>query len=904
MIITTEIFLAYSTCPRKAYLLAYSQEAGTPHPYSHIIEQEKAKNRERYIERLQRRQKHKSIADYHEQFFQSGKDFLLHAHLETMHFRAFCGILERTDTDSKLGNHRYAPVLFTGTWHVMKSHRLELHFVAYVLSQCHHAMPKSGRIIPCEDESIKVRFSKMDSILVSIIAPLQEWQKNPPSEPPPIILMKECLLCQFYQACKEQAKDEDNLSLLDKLSTPKSIQQYEKKGIFTVHQLSYLFRPRRPKKQAVKASPPHKPEIQALALRTGKTYIQQLPEFTRYPIELFLDIEGTSDPQVYYLIGVVVKQNEHCTYHALWAASRDDEKEIWYAFVSMISQYSGAPIYHYGNYEKVAMTTLGQRYETNCSEIISRLVNINTFIYGKIYFPVYSNGLKEIGKYIGASWSSPDASGLQSLVWRHYWEETYAETYKELLLTYNKEDCDALKRLTDELSAIQHSANTLTDVDFVSQPKKHATETGKEVHAQFETILKFGHAHYDNKKISFREVQKKENTGRKKTNYRKGFQGQRRIRPKPTKVVQVPMQEFCTEHPEQRLYPTDRISPRLIIDLVVTKHGIRKTITRYWGVIGRCPQCHTDYIPPDQRKYYKNLLYGHGFKSWIVYQRVATRVTYQLLVETLQEQFHEELPAAAVLQFMEQFSVYYAETEELNIQHLLASPIIHADETPINTVTGTQYVWVFTDGRYVVFRLRPTREATIVHEFLESYNGILISDFYAGYDAVTCRQQKCWAHLIRDLNDELWHSPFDIEFERFILAVKDLIIPIMEAVQKYGLKKRHLHKFMKDVDKFYKTMVVEHTYKSELTTKYQTRFLRYRNSLFTFLEYDGIPWNNNAAERALRHLTKQLQISGHLAKSGVVPYLRLLGIRQTCRFQKKSFFRFLFSEKINIDDFK
>ena len=64
--------------------------------------------------------------------------------------------------------------------------------------------------------------------------------------------------------------------------------------------------------------------------------------------------------------------------------------------------------------------------------------------------------------------------------------------------------------------------------------------------------------------------------------------------------------------------------------------------------------------------------------------------------------------------------------------------------------------WVFTDGKYVSFKLTATREATLVHEFLRNYKGILISDFYPGYDAVRCRQQKCWVHLIRDLNDDLW----------------------------------------------------------------------------------------------------------------------------------------------------
>src|SRR6516162_5710377 len=90
-------------------------------------------------------------------------------------------------------------------------------------------------------------------------------------------------------------------------------------------------------------------------------------------------------------------------------------------------------------------------------------------------------------------------------------------------------------------------------------------------------------------------------------------------------------------------------------------------------------------------------------------------------------------------------------------------------------------VWVFTDGHYVIFKLRETREASFVHDFLAYYQGTLISDFYAGYDAVPCRQQKCWAHLIRDLNSDLVSAPFDTEFERFVVEVRNLIIPIMET---------------------------------------------------------------------------------------------------------------------------
>jgi hypothetical protein len=50
----------------------------------------------------------------------------------------------------------------------------------------------------------------------------------------------------------------------------------------------------------------------------------------------------------------------------------------------------------------------------------------------------------------------------------------------------------------------------------------------------------------------------------------------------------------------------------------------------------------------------------------------------------------------------------------------------------------------------------------MVEELLTDFKVILISDFYPAYDSLKCRHQKCWVHLIRDLNDDLYKlmSPY------------------------------------------------------------------------------------------------------------------------------------------------
>jgi hypothetical protein len=62
-----------------------------------------------------------------------------------------------------------------------------------------------------------------------------------------------------------------------------------------------------------------------------------------------------------------------------------------------------------------------------------------------------------------------------------------------------------------------------------------------------------------------------------------------------------------------------------------------------------------------------------------------------------------------------------------------------------------------------------------------------------------------------------------------------------------------------------------------------------------------VPWHNNAAERALRHLAVQRKISGAFSEKGAGDYLRLLAIAQTCRFQGKSFLGFQLSKATSVE---
>src|SRR4051794_36906470 len=108
------------------------------------------------------------------------------------------------------------------------------------------------------------------------------------------------------------------------------------------------------------------------------------------------------------------------------------------------------------------------------------------------------------------------------------------------------------------------------------------------------------------------------------------------------------------------------------------------------------------------------------------------------------------------------------------------------------------------------------------------------------WSATICESQ--WAH------SRIWaHEP-------------GLFVPILQDVQRYALKARHLRKHKGSVDGFYRKEVENERYTSEIVARFTTRFQRYRESMFLFLDEDLIPWNNNTGEKALRHIAVQRKI--------------------------------------------
>ena len=159
-----------------------------------------------------------------------------------------------------------------------------------------------------------------------------------------------------------------------------------------------------------------------------------------------------------------------------------------------------------------------------------------------------------------------------------------------------------------------------------------------------------------------------------------------------------------------------------------------------------------------------------------------------------------------------------------------------------------------------------------------------MSDFYAVYDSLPCPQQKCLVHFVRDIDDDLLKNSLDDELKSMAQEFSDLLKPIIQSVDRFGLKKRHLQKHKKSVSRFLDSVQLRDL-NSPVANGYKQRFEQTGVKIFACLDYDGVPWNNNYAERAIKRFAKYRRLfDGLYTEDTLKEYLILASVLTTCEF--------------------
>jgi hypothetical protein len=285
-----------------------------------------------------------------------------------------------------------------------------------------------------------------------------------------------------------------------------------------------------------------------------------------------------------------------------------------------------------------------------------------------------------------------------------------------------------------------------------------------------------------------------------------------------------------------------------------------------------------------------------------MYQNIELHLPQMSIDSSMSKLFSLPLPRGWTNRMKMAAAQFYAITHDKLVKKLCSGPLLHIDETSISVRGVNGYVWVLTSMEEVAYFFSPTREGNTIQELLKNFAGVLVSDFYAAYDAIECRQQKCLIHFIRDLNNAILDHPYDEGLKQLAGNFASVVKPIIETVDRRGLKKRFLGKFRNSIDRFYKGLVDDDA--GEAAGKLVDRLQKNRNKMFTFLDFDDVPWNNNNAEHAVKAFALLRRvIDGLTTEKGLHDTLVLLSVCETCKCKNVDFLDFLRSGSKDIDDF-
>ena len=294
-----------------------------------------------------------------------------------------------------------------------------------------------------------------------------------------------CDICRWRKTCDKRRRNDDHLCLVAGISKLQ-INELKHRGIATVQSLAEIPLPldwkpdrgssnsyTRIREQAriqVEARETLEQKFELLPVENGFG-LTCLPEPSRG--DIFFDLEGdpfAGEHGLEYLFGYVFSgENGEPEYHSDWAFTRGDEKLAFEIFVDFViarwEKFPGMHIYHYAPYEQSALKRLMGRYATR-EEEIDRMLRAKLFVD---LYQVVRNGIRAGVESYSIKRLEPfytferktvlaDANvALANLQANLELDDipSITEQTKDVIRTYNKDDCDSAVALRDWLETLR-----------------------------------------------------------------------------------------------------------------------------------------------------------------------------------------------------------------------------------------------------------------------------------------------------------------------------------------------------------------------------------------------------------------------------------------------------------------
>jgi Transposase IS66 family/zinc-finger binding domain of transposase IS66 len=336
--------------------------------------------------------------------------------------------------------------------------------------------------------------------------------------------------------------------------------------------------------------------------------------------------------------------------------------------------------------------------------------------------------------------------------------------------------------------------------------------------------------------------------------------------------------EECSHCGGNDLEPTGRFEDHVVADIPEPKIEWH----RYRRHIYRCRCCeHTCQGRGELELPGAHI--GPRARLLTCYARAHLGISLGKTQNLLHDYFGLTVSRAGLLGHLRWGGTLFAPVVEQLWELLRQSPVVQGDETGWRLNGQLAWAWCFRDPRLAVFLIdRHRNRDVLVRALGASFAGTLVSDFYAVYNGLDCRKQRCLVHLLRELAKLREELPWQ--------SVRAFIQPLITLFQDAIHLGKDRDKLGSQVfaearqriqDRFDDLLLNTHS-KNPHCLRIWKRLFKHCDELFTFLDDPQVPADNNGTERDIRSLAAARNDGGtHRAAWSADAFARLKSIIAT-----------------------
>ena len=316
-----------------------------------------------------------------------------------------------------------------------------------------------------------------------------------------------------------------------------------------------------------------------------------------------------------------------------------------------------------------------------------------------------------------------------------------------------------------------------------------------------------------------------------------------------------------------------------------------------------CQECGSS-VEGRGREELPNSYIGPRAKALAVYLKYHIKVSDRDIQKLFKSLVGLTIVPSSIPGFRNQLTRYSKSLYEELLRRMKKSKCLNIDETGWKNNGKTRWLWKFTDHNVSINRILKGRGQKDLEEVLgKKFGGIIISDFLSAYNKIeTKAKQRCLVHLLRELKKIRERLPDDRQAVEFAERLEAIIQEARELASDYRSKeitRRELKIGRKRIQRLLDDLKLSNPTHKVLRRLIQ-RLNRHKHELLTFLDYPGIDYHNNHAERQIRpNVLLRKIVFGNRSEKGILNHNCLMSILQTAHLKKldplKVLREFLFS---------